>query len=113
MGVYSYSAIAGVSNSWVAPPGVTLVRVECWGAGGAGGGRTTEGAAGGGGGAAYAMRYISVTPGVSYPFYAAPRSGQSTGNGPDGEASYWGDGSLVFAAGDEGKMNWMLIHLKW
>jgi len=25
MGVYSYSAIAGVSNSWVAPPGVTYV----------------------------------------------------------------------------------------
>ncbi len=37
-------------GTFVVPPGVTELTVECWGAGGRGGTRTTSGSPGGGGG---------------------------------------------------------------
>jgi hypothetical protein len=64
--VYDYSS----STSFTAPPCVTSVKVECWGAGGGGARDNTSGATGngGGGGGAYArVNTFAVTPGNSYP----------------------------------------------
>ena len=49
-----------VSYFWSAPPGVTRVMVELWGAGGGGGPLT------GGGAGAYSKSLIAVTPGTVY-----------------------------------------------
>jgi hypothetical protein len=56
------------ANTFVAPSGVTLVTVECWGGGGAGGGNaSSNGTGGGGGGGAYRKTInVSVVPGNSY-----------------------------------------------
>lgn len=56
------------SGTWVAPTGVTSVKVECFGGGGGGGSdRPTVKAGGGGGGGSYAKRYaIRVVPSVTY-----------------------------------------------
>ncbi len=61
------------SSSWVCPPGVTEITVECWGGGGAGGAvGASQGTlpsrrrAGGGSGAGYATKKITVVPGISY-----------------------------------------------
>lgn len=63
-GPWTYSS----TGTWIAPAGVTAVKVECWGGGGAGGGGSVSGAAGGGGaGGSYArVNSLSVTPGNSY-----------------------------------------------
>jgi autotransporter-associated beta strand protein len=84
---------APATNTWICPPGVTNVQVECWGGGGAGGSaRTTGNSAtgiangGGGGGGAYAeITNLLVTPGNSYtvvipPVATAPTAGFFNGN---------------------------------
>jgi hypothetical protein len=101
-GVYSYYNTSGITGTWTAPPGVTLIRVECWGSGGAGGGRTTLGGGGGGGGGAYAMKIITVVPGTTYTFRAAARALGTTSDGADGAASWWEDGSELVAFGGYG-----------
>lgn len=50
---------------WLCPPGVTSVKVECWGGGGHGG-RPGTGGGGGGGGGEYASEVVAVTPGNTY-----------------------------------------------
>jgi len=52
------------NTTFVVPPGVTRLTVECWGGGGAGGESTGTSETGGGGGGAYARRNsLVVTPG--------------------------------------------------
>lgn len=71
--VDTYTSGAG---SWVCPPGVTSVQVECWGAGGGGGfGRSATGAAGGGGGGGeYTLSTLTVVPGTTY-YYSVGSGG--------------------------------------
>ncbi len=56
------------TSNWTAPPGVTHVLVESWGAGGGGGGGSSgaTGGGGGGGAGAYQRGVVAVTPGASY-----------------------------------------------
>jgi hypothetical protein len=63
------SIITNSGNSiWVAPPCVTSITVEVWGAGGGGGSsnNTTQYGGRGGGGGAYAKGVHTVVPGSSY-----------------------------------------------
>jgi hypothetical protein len=63
-------------GTWVCPPGVTSVTVECWGGGGAGGGGSHGGAVvrgGGGAGGGYVKSTIAVSPGQSYNFQSRCR----------------------------------------
>jgi hypothetical protein len=56
------------SGTWTAPPGVTHVLVEAWGAGGAGGHGApgAQGGGGGGGAGAYQRAVLAVVPGTTY-----------------------------------------------
>jgi len=54
------------STSYTVPAGVSIINVQCWGAGGGGSTRTSNGQGGGGGGGAYASSQISVTAGSTY-----------------------------------------------
>jgi hypothetical protein len=87
------------------PTGVTSITVECWGAGGAGGGGTTGSVkAGGGGGGAYANKTFSVTPLSDIPYYVAPATSGTTGDGAAGAATWFkaNDASGVVAVGGSG-----------
>lgn len=91
------------SGTWTA---VTRdVTVEVWGGGGAGGGKTTTGASSGGGGGAYARSSFKLNPGQSYSFTVGANSGTSTGNGPNGNPSYWEDGTQLYADYGRGGAN--------
>lgn len=93
------------SGSWQAPAGVSEVTVEAWGGGGAGGGRATTGVSGGGGGGAYAKKVITVTPLSTYDYTVGAGGVGISGNGPDGGATQWEDGSELKAAGGEGGLS--------
>jgi hypothetical protein len=76
----TYTVLTQYANgdyTWTCPPGVTAIKVECWGAGaGAGGGSASLGGEGGGGGE-YAMEpALAVTPGNVYNY--------TVGNGGNG-----------------------------
>jgi hypothetical protein len=76
--------VAG-SYTWTCPAGVTVVQVQCWGAGGGGdGGNATTGAAGGGGGAYAEETFYPVVPGTVYSYVV--------GDGGDGALSNAGQG---------------------
>lgn len=69
---------------WRCPPGVTSVKVECWGGGGGGGrGGLTSGAGGdGGGGGAYSRSTnVAVTPGEDYTVEVGPGGNSDTSGG--------------------------------
>lgn len=91
------------NGTWVAPAGVTSVKVETWGAGG-GGGRVITGAASGGGGGAYSINpTYSVTPAASYTVVVgAGGPGASNGSGTDGGDSYFDSSTSVMAKGGKG-----------
>ncbi len=80
--------------TWICPPGVTSVTVECWGGGG-GCGTTGSNAGGGAGGGAYARRILTVTPGNSYNVVV----GEGGGIASNGGNSDFGTGPLVRGAG--------------
>ncbi len=80
--------------TWICPPGVTSVTVECWGGGG-GCGTSGSNAGGGAGGGAYARRTLSVTPGNSYNVVV----GSGGGIASNGGNSDFGTGPLVRGAG--------------
>lgn len=86
------------SGTWLCPPGVTSVTVECWGGGGKGGsvsGNTTE-AGGGGGGGGYSKKVdIPVVPGTTYTVTVG--LGSST-TAPGGD-SWFLDPTTVLARG--------------
>lgn len=90
------------SGSWVAPNGVTSVKVECWGGGGAGAHSAGSGPAGGGGGGAEYARNaaVAVTPGNTYNFTVgagAPYS--ATNTAPSGGTStFTGDAAVTVIA---------------
>jgi len=70
------------TGSYTVPAGVSIITIECWGAGGGGGNQSSNGQAGGGGGGAYSSSQISVTPGMVYAVTvgAAGTSGTSGGD---------------------------------
>ncbi|NJO70024.1 MAG: hypothetical protein HC830_12735, partial [Bacteroidetes bacterium] len=82
-------------GTFTAPPGVTEIKVECWGAGGAGGSRTTNGRAGGGGGGAYARSIVTVIPGNTYTIIV----GTGGSNGNAGSVSSFNSTTVVAAGG--------------
>ncbi len=95
------------SGTWQAPTGVTLIVVECWGAGGGGGGDDQwfgNGGGGGGGGAYARINSFSVTPGNSYSFTvgAGGSGGTNANNGGNGGASSFNNTTCVAAGGSGG-----------
>ncbi len=94
-----YSEVFTDSSTWVCPPGLTFVYVECFGGGGNGGRQSANaGSQGGGGGGAYAARVaVPVTPGSSYTV---------TVGGAGSNSSFTGDGAVtVVAAGGAAPSN--------
>lgn len=97
-----YSAAYDTSTTWVAPTGVTRVRVWCIGGGGGGGSNTSclaSPQSGGAGGVAIGV--YTVTPGTTYTVtVGAGGAGQTTnGNGSSGGTSSFGPaGSPVISA---------------
>ncbi len=78
-------------------PGITSLKVECWGGGG-GGSSITDGTSkkgGGGGGGAYASSIVPVIPGNTY----SVTVGDGGAPGASGGASSFGTGLVVAAAG--------------
>ncbi|MBK6344320.1 MAG: choice-of-anchor J domain-containing protein [Bacteroidales bacterium] len=92
------------SGSYTVPAGVTVITVECWGGGGSGGGQSANNSAGGGGGAggAYAKKVMSVVPGTSYTVTVAATKTGSQGAGAEGNPSWFGTVSTVYAQGGAG-----------
>jgi hypothetical protein len=100
--------------TWLCPPGVTSITVECWGGGGGGGGtkgintsgQYTEGGGGAGGG--YVKNTsLSVTPGTAYTIIVgsagtAGAGGTTPSAGGKGGDSYFGSTSTVLAIGGNG-----------
>jgi fibronectin-binding autotransporter adhesin len=99
--------VAG-SYTWVCPPGVNSVQVECWGGGGGGAGAVTSAGGGGAGGAYARTGSYAVVPGTNYIIQigAAGVAGVA-GNNPGGTGgSTWFSNSataiVVLAAGGGG-----------
>ena len=103
------------SGSWVCPPGLQEVRVECWGGGGGGGGSGTSNnsaaatpatGGGGGGGAIRVCGRIRVSPGTTYTLTigGGGASGAVGSSGGDGGDTIFANGgtSLVVATGAQG-----------
>ncbi len=82
-------------GSWTVPPGVSVVKVRAWGAGGAGGaGFGTAGGGGAGGG--YCEGFYNVSPGQSF-IVSVGNGGAGSGAG-GGTSSF---GSLASATGGQ------------
>jgi autotransporter-associated beta strand protein len=108
---------AGTFN-WVCPPGVTSIKVECWGGGGGGGAAnntatsgTINVAGGGGAGGAYArIDNVPVTPGQTYTITipaaaagAATNAATGTRGTTGGTVTFTGDlSTVVTAVGGQG-----------
>ena len=99
------------TGTWLCPPGVTSVTVQCWGAGGAGGAATAAAnrAGGGGGGGSYVTNTITVVPGTTYNITVGaggtPNSNTSSGSyGKPGGKSEFSGGSVttITASGGTG-----------
>lgn len=88
----------GTTNVYLVPAGVTIISVQCWGAGGGGSSCTSNNRqGGGGGGGAYASSQISVTPGTTYNI-SVGAGGAANSNG--GNSTF--NGLSVVAAGGSG-----------
>jgi hypothetical protein len=96
--VLNYTA----STTWTVPGNVTKVLVETWGGGAAGGGRTANGRAGGGGGGAFAKKNITVKPGTTYTVTVGAQVAGGTGNGANGNPSWFNSTTTIYAAGGSG-----------
>lgn len=97
------------NGTFTVPSGVTSITVECWGGGGSGGRAVgvvtayqSKTAGGGGGGGAYARSTLSVTPATSY---TVTVGAAQTTSGTDGNDSWFGSTSTVFAKGGGGGGN--------
>ncbi len=94
------------TNTWLCPPGITTVLVECYGGGGGGGAGTTKEADGGGGGAYANRTSMPVTPGTTYTFTvgSAGVGGSSSGDGTaGGDTTFTGDSGIqAIAKGGSG-----------
>jgi hypothetical protein len=74
------------SGVWTAPPGLSRVLVEAWGAGGAGGPGSPgiQGGGGGGGAAAYQRSVVDVVPGATYELVVGDGGRSDPSGGGDG-----------------------------
>lgn len=90
---------ATVFDKYTIPPGITSIKVECWGAGGGGSSIINDAGrrGGGGGGGAYAKSILTVIPGNTY-FFIQGVGGAA--NSPGGNSSF--GNNLVVAAGGNG-----------
>lgn len=89
------------NGTWVSPPGVTSITVECWGAGGGGQRVTGNTAAGGGGsGGGYVRTTYTVTPNTSYAYYIGAGGLGTTGS--NGENSWFINATTILAVGGRG-----------
>ncbi|PZX95481.1 hypothetical protein DOS84_02630, partial [Flavobacterium aquariorum] len=110
IGSYGQSQIFIASGTFIAPAGVTTVKVECWGAGGGGGGATSGwaiSAAGGGSGGAYTRNNaISVVSGNNYTVNVgiggAGGTTSPTVNGFSGGSSWFNTTATLLAVGGNG-----------
>lgn len=104
MPIYSFFY---ANNEWTIPPTVNSIIVECWGGGGAGGSATGKGVStramgGGGAGGAYARKTLSVSPGE---VYTVKVGAATTASGQNGNPSWFGSPSTVYAEGGGGGQN--------
>jgi hypothetical protein len=99
---YTTSLISFTSTGfYTIPPGVTQIKVECWGAGGGGSTVTSTGLrGGGGGGGAYAAGILTVVPGDAYSVTVGTGGAPSTTGG----VSSFGT-TMVVASGGSGGTN--------
>ena len=81
------------SGTWTAPPGVTYVLVEAWGAGGAGGQGSpgNQGGGGGGGAGAYQRAMLGVVPGTTYDLVIGDGGQPDPSGGGDGRETQFRD----------------------
>ena len=91
------------TGTWTAPPGVSRVLVEAWGAGGAGGSGTpgAMGGGGGGGAGAYQRAVVAVTPGSTYEVVVGEGGLPDPRGGSDGRATQLREittGTVIFSA---------------
>lgn len=110
IGNYLYSQLISEtytsSGSFIVPPGVTEISVECWGGGGAGGGATANNnGGGGGGGGAYARRNITVTPGQSFSFVVGQGGQGTTDYGAAGGTTHFNSFQVSAVGGNGGGDN--------
>jgi hypothetical protein len=101
------SQIFTSNGQFTVPSTVNSIIVECWGGGGAGGSATGKGVStrsmgGGGAGGAYAKKTISVTPGQTF---AVTVGKSQTSSGQQGNPSWFGTISTVYAEGGGGGQN--------
>ncbi|MFM9056969.1 MAG: glycine-rich domain-containing protein, partial [Bacteroidota bacterium] len=96
------------NTTFVVPPGVTRLTVECWGGGGAGGQSTGTSETGGGGGGAYARRNsLVVTPGETLNVFVGQGGlvGGTAGKGGDTYLSRNITPLVVAIGGNNGSRN--------
>lgn len=89
------------STSWIAPSGVSSVKVRVWGAGGGGAYCIdNQSSATGGGGGGYAEKILTVTPGIAYSVTvgAGGLGGYYDGNNSGSRFTATSGGSSSFAA---------------
>lgn len=86
------------SNTWTAPPGVTVVTAQLWGGGAAGGA-----GAGGGGAGAYTAGTANVTAGKTYTFTVGAGGKPNTGTLSKDQAARHGGDTVV--RGDTGAIH--------
>lgn len=98
---------AAGTSTWICPPGVTSIQVECWGGGGAGGGATVNGDGGGGAaGGQYAINAaVTVVPGTSYTIIAGAVKTGTTGSAGAGNDSTFATNVVVAKGGAGGTAN--------
>jgi hypothetical protein len=74
------------TGTWTAPPGVTRIMVEAWGAGGGGGAGSpgAQGGGGGGGAGAYQRGVVAVVPGTTYDLVIGDGGQPDPSGGGDG-----------------------------
>jgi hypothetical protein len=89
------------SGQWVAPTGITSIKVELWGGGGAGGGGddSTAGGGGGGGGAYSIDNVLTVVPGVSYAYTVGAAGASTTAAGGAGATTTFATTSVIASGG--------------
>lgn len=91
-------------ETFTVPCGVTSITVECLGAGGAGGGDSANSSSGGGGGAggSYASSTFAVTAGQIFSYSVGNRATGGTGNGGNGQPTWFLNTSTLYAQGGQG-----------
>lgn len=82
------------SGSYTVPAGVTYIKIEVWGGGGGGFAASGKGGGGGGGGA-YAIGYLTVTPGSSHTVTVGSGGAASS----NGSASWFSTSATLNAGG--------------